>query len=91
MEHMLWIHDIVESTWALPTLTNIGLNMANFVNFQMVVALSSIASERNKGELLGGEKSWKVTLNININHFFIGISNQPQALYALGNLFFLNV
>jgi hypothetical protein len=31
--------------------------MANFVNFQMVVALSSIASERNKGELLGGEKS----------------------------------
>jgi hypothetical protein len=31
--------------------------MANFVNFQMVVALSSLASEQNKGELQGGEES----------------------------------
>jgi hypothetical protein len=38
-------NDIVQSTWTLPTLTNIGLNMANFMNFQMVVALSSLASE----------------------------------------------
>jgi hypothetical protein len=31
--------------------------MVNFVNFQMVVALSSLAGERNKDELQGGEES----------------------------------
>ncbi len=37
---MLLIQDIVESTRALLIITNIGLNMVGFVNFEMVVALS---------------------------------------------------
>jgi hypothetical protein len=57
MEHMLLIQDIVESTRALLIITNIGLNMVGFVNFEMVVALSSFPSERNNVELDGGEKS----------------------------------
>jgi hypothetical protein len=53
-----------------------------------VVALSSLAGERNKGELQGGEESWKITLNININHFFsLESQNGPQAPYALGKIF----
>ncbi len=54
---MLLIQDIVESTRALLIITNIGLNMVGFVNFEMVVALSSFPSERNNVELDGGEKS----------------------------------
>jgi hypothetical protein len=58
----------------------------------MVVALSSLASEQNKGEFQGGEESWKVTLNININQFIsLESQNGPQALYALGKNIFLNV
>lgn len=59
------------------------------MNFQMVVALSSLAGERNKGVLQGGQESWKITLNININHFFsLESQNGPQALYALGKNIF---
>jgi hypothetical protein len=59
------------------------------MNFQMVVALSSLASEWNEGELQGAEESWKVTLNININLFFsLESQNGPQALYALEKIFF---
>jgi hypothetical protein len=42
---MLWNQDIVESTQTFPNLTNTRFNMARFVNPQMLVALSSLASE----------------------------------------------
>jgi hypothetical protein len=64
---MLWIEDTIESTLGPPFLTNSRIDMVGFMDPHNVIvrrnAFLDLPSAQNRGELEGGAKSGRLSVN----------------------------